>query len=86
MKFEARVAVKLKENVKDAKGEAVSAVLRRIGLEEAANVRLGKLFELEITAQNEDEAKNKLQNIIKEVFVNPVVETHTVLEFKEIQA
>ena len=76
--------VKLKNTVKDAKGEAVSAVLKRIGLEDAANTRLGKFFELEITAGDRDEADKKLENICKEVLVNPVVETYEILSFEEM--
>ena len=70
MKFKAKIIVKLKDKIKDSKGEAVSAVLKRIGLEEEANVRIGKVFEFEITAKTEDGAKFKLNEIMKEVLVN----------------
>lgn len=83
MKFKAKIIVKLKDKIKDSKGEAVSAVLKRIGLEEEANVRIGKVFEFEITAKTEDGAKFKLNEIMKEVLVNPVVETSEILEFSE---
>ena len=83
MKFKAQIIVKLKDKIKDSKGEAVSAVLKRIGLEEEANVRIGKVFEFEITAKTEDGAKFKLNEIMKEVLVNPVVETSEILEFSE---
>lgn len=75
--------VKLKNTVKDAKGEAVSAVLKRIGLENSANTRIGKFFELEITGCDREEAGKKLEDICKEVLVNPVVETYEVLSFEE---
>lgn len=81
MKYRAKIIVKLKEKIKDSKGDAVSAVLKRINLEEDANVRIGKLFEFEITAKDNDEANLKLCAIIDKVLVNPVVETHDVLEF-----
>lgn len=83
MKFRAKVIVKLKNTVKDAKGEAVSAVLKRIGLENAPNARIGKFFELEITGDNRADADKKLKTICKDVFVNPVVETYEVLSFEE---
>jgi len=86
MKFKAKIIVKLKEKIKDSKGEAVSAVLRRIGLEDCANVRIGKVFEFEITSKTKDGANFKLQNIIKDVLVNPVVETYEILEFVEAPA
>ncbi len=84
MKFRAKVIVKLKNTVKDAKGEAVSAVLKRIGLEEAANTRIGKFFELEITGPDRIEADKKLETVCKEVLINPVVETYEILSFEEL--
>lgn len=84
MKFRAKVIVKFKDNIKDAKGEAVAAVLCRIGLENSANVRMGKFFEFEITAFDKEAADKKLLNIINEVLVNPVVETYEVLDFSGI--
>lgn len=85
MKFKAKIIVKLKDKIKDSKGEAVSTVLKRIGLEDSANVRIGKVFELEITSKTKDGAYFKLQEIIKEVLVNPVVETSEILEFQYIE-
>lgn len=84
MKFKAKIIVKLKENVKDAKGEAVSAVLKRISLEDEASVRLGKFFELEISSETELSAKKKLHKIITGVLVNPVVETFDIIEFQPV--
>lgn len=83
MKFRAKVIVKLKDTVKDAKGGAVSAVLKRIGLENDANVRIGKFFEFEILAPDKIEANKKLENICTEVLVNPVVETYEILNFED---
>ncbi len=84
MKFRASVNVKLKKQIKDAKGEAVSAVICRIGLEDEAKVRIGKLFELEINADNEDMAKTKLDKIICDVLINPIVETYEITAFEVI--
>ncbi len=85
MKFRAKIIVKLKNKIKDSKGEAVSAVLKRIALEDEANVRTGKYFELEISSKTTDGAHFKLQEIIKEVLVNPVVETAQILEFEPVK-
>lgn len=85
MKFKAKVIVKLKENVKDTKGEAVSAVLKRIDLEESADVHIGKFFELKINAASDGEAKEKLNKIITDVLVNPVVETFDIIEFSDVK-
>lgn len=84
MKFKAKIIVKLKENVKDSKGEAVCAVLKRISLDDEPKVRLGKFFELEISGDTEPLAKEKLNKIITDVLVNPVVETFDILEFEPV--
>lgn len=85
MKFKAKIIVKLKDKIKDSKGEAISAVLKRIALEDEANVRTGKFFELEISSKTTDGAHFKLQEIIKEALINPVVETCEVLEFEPVE-
>ncbi len=85
MKYRAKIIVKLKDKIKDSKGDAVNSVLKRIALEEEANVRIGKFFELEVSAKTTDGANFKLQNIIKDVLVNPVVETYEILEFKPVE-
>ncbi len=85
MKYRAKVIVNLKDKIKDSKGEAVSAVLKRISLEENANVRIGKIFELEITGKTAEIAKCKLQEIIDEVLVNPIIETSKILEFEPLE-
>ena len=84
MKFSATINIKLKQQIKDAKGEAVSAVLSRIGLEDKAKVRIGKIFELEVNAENEDAAKTKLNKIIFDVLMNPIVETYEITTFEVI--
>ncbi len=81
MKYQAKVIIKLKDNVKDAKGEAISAVIRRIGFEDNANLRMGKVFEFTISADDDNAAREKLCNIIDTVLLNPVVETYEILEF-----
>ena len=83
MKYRAKVIIKLKDNVKDSRGEAISAVIKRIGLEDNAELRLGKFFDFKIMANCMDEAHEKLQNIIDTVLLNPVVETYEILEFNE---
>lgn len=84
MKYKAKIIVKLKEKIKDAKGEAISTVLKRINLENEANVRLGKVFEFEINATCIDEANSKLEEIIDKVLVNPVVETYEIINFEPV--
>jgi len=82
-KYFIKVIVKLKNTVKDAKGEAVGAVLKRMGLEESSNMRLGKIFEFEINAEDEKDARERLNKICENVLVNPVVETYEVFYFEK---
>jgi phosphoribosylformylglycinamidine synthase len=77
-KYKADVIVKLKNGVRDPQGTAVDTVLRRTGLEEASEVKVGKYFSLSVTAQNESEARQKLDRICEDVLSNPVLEKYEI--------
>ncbi len=78
MKYKAEVKVTLKNGVRDPQGSAVDTILRRTGLEDSANVKVGKHFTLTVTAGNDKEAKNKLDEICHEVLSNPVLESYEI--------
>ncbi len=78
MKYKAEVKVTLKNGVRDPQGSAVDTVLRRTGLEDSANVQVGKYFTLTVTADNDKDAKNKLDEICNDVLSNPVLEGYEI--------
>jgi phosphoribosylformylglycinamidine synthase PurS subunit len=84
MKYSAEVIITLKDGVRDPQGAAVDTVLKRTGMEENAEVKVGKYFTLGINADNESTARKKLENICHEVLSNPVLESYQVRRFEKI--
>ncbi len=66
-----KVTVYLKENVLDPQGTAILQTLHNIGYKSIEDIRVGKVFFVEI---NGDNSKNIIENISKNVFSNPVIE------------
>lgn len=77
-KYKADVIVTLKKGVRDPQGTAVDTVLRRTGLEENAEVQVGKFFTLAVSGNDESDARNKLNKICLDVLSNPVLEKYEV--------
>ena len=81
MLYKYKVIVKLKNGIKDAKGEAVSSVINRLDLfSQNANVHVGKYFEFEVQANDNIQAEKIAVDIIEEVFINPILETYDIVE------
>ena len=81
MLYKYKVIVKLKNGIKDAKGEAVSSVINRLNLfSQNANVHVGKYFEFEVEADDNIQAEKIAVDIIEEVFINPILETYDIVE------
>ena len=85
MLYKYKVIVKLKNGIKDAKGEAVSSVINRLNLfSQNANVHVGKYFEFEVEADDNIQAEKIAVDIIEEVFINPILETYDIVEVKTL--
>ncbi len=81
MLYRYKVIVKLKNGVKDAKGEAVSCVIKNVNSKsQCPNVCVGKYFEFNVEANNEIDSKTQALNIIENIFINPILETYDILE------
>jgi phosphoribosylformylglycinamidine synthase PurS subunit len=66
----ARVLIRPKEGILDPQGQAVERALPNLGFSGVANVRIGRLVELEI----EDPAA--LEQICEKLLANPLVEEY----------
>ncbi|HBG48280.1 MAG TPA: phosphoribosylformylglycinamidine synthase subunit PurS [Cyanobacteria bacterium UBA9971] len=83
-KYKADITVTLKKGVRDPQGTAVDMVLKRTGLEENAEVQVGKFFTLSVSGNDESDARNKLNKICEDVLSNPVLESYQVERFLEV--
>ena len=72
MKFSIKVT--LKKDVLDPQGKVVQQTLQDMGMNTLKNLRQGKYFEIEINEKNEEEAKNKIEDMCKKLLVNLIIE------------
>jgi phosphoribosylformylglycinamidine synthase PurS subunit len=70
----ARVFVTLKREVLDPQGEAVRRALQTLGFGDVANVRVGKLIELELSGDASRDRASELTAMCEKLLANPVVE------------
>jgi len=78
MKFKAAINILPHDNLLDPQGKAVTQGLVGLGLSTVNNVRVGKHITLEIEADNEQEAHDKVSAACKKLLVNAVMENCTV--------
>lgn len=76
MKFKAEINVMPKKELLDPQGKAVSSSMKNLGLPEIDHVRIGKHIHLELEADNEDSAKEKVEKACKELLANHIMESY----------
>lgn len=60
----------------DPQGKAVTSSMTNIGLPEIENVRIGKSINLEITADNADAARSKVDEACRKLLANQIMESY----------
>ena len=76
--MKARVVVTLKNGVLDPQGKAIEGALTSLGVSDIASVREGKVFDIEISAQNSTQAKQKLITACEKLLANTVIENYSI--------
>jgi phosphoribosylformylglycinamidine synthase len=76
--MKARVHVRLKDGVLDPQGAAIGRALAQLGFAGVAEVRQGKLIELELDERDRGAAEAKVRAMCEQLLANPVIETYTV--------
>ena len=74
MKFIAEIDVMPLKALLDPQGKAVSASMGNVGLSEITNVRIGKHITLELEANDEADAKNKVDRACQQLLCNQIME------------
>ncbi len=72
--MKARVVVTLKPSVLDPQGKAIEGALKALGLEGFANVRQGKVFDLELEGLEGEAAEARLRQACERLLANTLVE------------
>lgn len=72
--FKATAHVTLKREVLDPQGDAIRRALGDLGHQHISRVRVGKLVEIELEAENAEAAKTQLSEMCASLLANAVVE------------
>ena len=76
--MKARVTVTLKSGVLDPQGKAIEGALKSLGVEGVANVRQGKVFDVELDTADRAQAEAALRQACEKLLANTVVENYRV--------
>ncbi|WP_257670107.1 phosphoribosylformylglycinamidine synthase subunit PurS [Parapedobacter tibetensis] len=76
MKFLAEINVMPLKEILDPQGKAVTGSMKNLGFIEISNVRIGKHITLEIDADNEDIARQKVDDACKKLLANLIMENY----------
>ncbi len=72
--YKATVNVTLRKSILDPKGKAAHHALQDLGLTNVNKVRIGKLIELDIDAESEDQAHEIAETACTKLLANEVME------------
>lgn len=72
--MKARVTVYLKEGVLDSQGKAVGQALSNLGYKNIHNIRVGKVFEIEMESMEPSRALSQLTGMSESLLANTVIE------------
>ena len=84
--YKAVVHVTLKRDVLDPQGKAIQSACKSLGHAGVASVRQGKLFELELEARDEAQARGLLRERCAKLLANPVIEDHAIVALEPASA
>jgi phosphoribosylformylglycinamidine synthase len=76
--MKARVHVRLKPGVLDPQGKAIGNALAALGFTGIAEVRQGKLIELDLAEANPIRARDQVEAMCRQLLANPVIEDYTI--------
>lgn len=76
-KFQAEIDVMPKKEILDPQGKAVTGSMKNLGLSEIQNVRIGKHITLEIEAESEETANQKVDQACRNLLANLIMESYS---------
>lgn len=72
--YKAEVTITLRKSILDPKGKASLHALHNLGYSNVENVRIGKHIELDISAEDENQAHAIIKETCEKLLANPVME------------
>ncbi len=84
MDFRARIEITLKPSIFDPAGAAIESSLHQLNYHQVAQVRLGKIISLSLSAPDAEAAHQQVIQMCEQLLANPVIE-HYAIEITERQ-
>ena len=78
MMYSARVSILLKPGIADPQGQTIERALPALGYDGVKNVRVGKQIELEVEADDLEDARTRVLDMCERLLANPVIEAYEV--------
>jgi phosphoribosylformylglycinamidine synthase PurS subunit len=75
--MKATVLVRPKEGILDPQGQAVEQSLRKLGFA-VGQARVGRVVDFEVEASNPDEARERVDEMCRQLLANPLIESYEV--------
>lgn len=76
MQYHAQIYVTLRPSVLDPAGTAVESGLGQLGYAGVSGVRIGKYIEMNLEANDDADAKVKVDKMCDQLLTNPVIENY----------
>jgi len=73
-----RVLVRLKSGILDVQGAAVKRALGGLGFTDVADLRVGKVIEVDVDAVSADAARARVDEMCRKLLANPILEDYAI--------
>jgi phosphoribosylformylglycinamidine synthase len=73
-----RVLVRLKPSILDVQGASVKRALAGLGFADVADLRVGKVIEVDVEAATPDAARARVDEMCRKLLANPVLEDYAI--------
>ena len=77
--FLVKVFVRLRPSVLDPAGEATKSASSKLGVDGIKSLRIGKMIEVEIDSETENDVRKKIDLLCDRLFANTVIEDYEYL-------
>ena len=74
--FEVKVFIRLRPSVLDPAGEAIKSASSKLGVQGITSLRIGKMIEVKIEGNQEEDVKEKVDLLCDRLFANTVIEDY----------
>ena len=74
--FDVKVFIRLRPSVLDPAGEAIKSASSKLGIEGIQSLRIGKLIEIKIEDNEENDVREKIELLCDRLFANTVIEDY----------